>query len=347
MAQKKAHEVDRFLTRFSRSFPIVLIYGPDRGLVCERVQRFIKLVQVAVEDPFATVRLDAAEIDKDPARLGDEARTLSLFGGDRLIWISNGANQKNFLAALKLLIKEPPETSFVLIEAGDLKKGTGLRNVIETASPAMALPCFADDIRSLDTLIDEILSHFNMTLSLDARKWLLHNLGGDHLVSRGELEKLCLYALGKTHISLEDVKAVVSDVSALSYDEVIDAVLLGNVVGFEAYFSRHAAMQGTHFFILSTAQRHFQQLQLLRYQVDVEGKSAATAISQARPPIFFQRKKTIERALKYWGMEQISYAMERIQHAVLDSRKNPLLGEAIIRQALLRLTIIARRQMNS
>ncbi|WP_336287564.1 MULTISPECIES: DNA polymerase III subunit delta [unclassified Bartonella] len=347
MAQKKAHEVDRFLTHFSRSFPIVLIYGPDRGLVCERVQRFIKLAQVAVEDPFATVRLDAAEIDKDPARLGDEARTLSLFGGDRLIWISNGANQKNFLAALKLLIKEPPEKSFVLIEAGDLKKGTGLRNVIETASPAMALPCFADDIRSLDTLIDEVLGHFNVTLSLDARKWLLHNLGGDHLVSRGELEKLCLYALGKTHISLEDVKAVVSDVSALSYDEVIDAVLLGNVANFETYFSRHTAMQGTHFFILSTAQRHFQQLQLLRYQVDVEGKSAATAISQAHPPIFFQRKKTVERALKYWGMEQISYAMERIQRVVLDSRKNPLLGEAIIRQALLGLTIIARRQMNS
>ncbi|EJF79188.1 DNA polymerase III, delta subunit [Candidatus Bartonella washoeensis Sb944nv] len=345
MAQKKAHEVDQFLTRFSRVFPIVLIYGPDRGLVCERVQRFIKITQVAIEDPFSTVRLDAGEIDKDPARLLDEARTLSLFGGDRLIWVSNGANQKNFLAALKLLIKEPPEKSFILIEAGDLKKGTGLRNVIEPAAIAMALPCFADDIRALDVLIDEVLGHFNMTLSLDARKWLLHHLGGDHLVSRGELEKLCLYAFEKTHIALEDVKAVVSDVSALSQDEVIDAVLLGDVRSFETYFSRHASIQSTLFFILNTAQRHFQQLQLLRYQVDVEGKSAFTAISQAQPPIFFQRKKTVERALSYWGGEQISYAMERIQRAVLDSRKNPHLGEAIIRQTLLGLAIVARRQM--
>ncbi len=122
MAEKKAHEVDSFLTRLSRSFPIVLIYGPDRGLVCERAQRFAKLTRVAIEDPFSMIRLDAAEIDKDPARLGNEARTLSLFGGDRLIWVSNSANQKGFLTALKFLIEEPPEACFILIEAGDLKK---------------------------------------------------------------------------------------------------------------------------------------------------------------------------------------------------------------------------------
>ncbi|WP_455481936.1 DNA polymerase III subunit delta [Bartonella sp. B35(2025)] len=347
MAQKKAHEVDQFLTCFSRAFPIVLIYGPDRGLVYERVRRFIKLTKIAVEDPFSTVRLDADEIDKDPARLGDEVNTLSLFGKDRLVWIFNCTNQKKFLAALKPLIKQPSKTSFILIEAGDLKKGTGLRNAIETASTAMALPCFADDTHSLDMLINKVLDHFSMTISLDARKWLLHNLGGDHLVSYSELEKLCLYVLEKTHITLEDVKAVVSDVSALSQDEVIDAVLLGNVVEFEVRFSRHVAVQSTLFFILNTAQRQFQQLQLLRYQVDVEGKSVFTAISQAQPPIFFQRKKIVERALKYWGMEQISYAMERIQNAVLDSRKNPLLGEAITRQVLLGLAIVARRQMAS
>ncbi|MCZ2203558.1 DNA polymerase III subunit delta [Bartonella sp. A05] len=347
MAQKKAHEVNHFLTRLSRSFPVILIYGPDRGLVCERAQRFAKLTQVAIDDPFSTVRLDAAEIDKDPARLGDEVHTISLFGGDRLIWVSNGANQKGFLAALQPLIKEPPKTSFILIEAGDLKKGTGLRNVIESASTAMALPCFTDDARSLDSLIDEVLNSFKMTISLEARKLLHGSLGIDHLVSRSELEKLCLYGLEKKHIALEDVKAVVSDVSALSQDEVIDAILLGDVAGFEAHFNRHAVGQSSLFFILSTAQRHFQQLQLLRYQVEIEGKTAVTVISQARPPIFFQRKQTVEKALKYWGLEKIFYAMEKIQRAVLDSRKNPLLGEAIIRQALLGLAVTARRQKAS
>ncbi|WP_102829960.1 DNA polymerase III subunit delta [Bartonella bovis] len=347
MAVKKAHEVDHFLTHFSRSFPIVLIYGPDRGLVCERAQRFAKLTQVAIEDPFSTIRLNAIEIDKDPVRLQDEAHTVSLFGGDRLIWISNGANQKGFLAALKLLIKEPPKACFILIEAGDLKKGVGLRNIVETASTAMALPCYADDTRSLDKVIDEVLSGFKMTLSLEARKWLYESLGADRLISRGELEKLCLYALKKEQITLEDVKTVVSEASALSQDEVIDAILLGDVTGFEMHFSRYTAMQNTLFFVLSTAQRHFQQLQLLRYQVEVEGKAPFAVISQARPPIFFRREKTVEKALKYWGLEQIAYAMEKIQRAVLDSRKNPFLGETIVHQVLLGLAVNAQRRISS
>ncbi|AQX28563.1 MULTISPECIES: DNA polymerase III subunit delta [unclassified Bartonella] len=347
MAQKKAHEVDQFLEYFSRSFPIVLIYGPDRGLVCERARRFAKLTQVAIENPFSTVRLDATEIDKDPARLGNEARTVSLFGGDRLIWVSNGANHKGFLKALKFLITEPPTTSFILIEAGDLKKGVGLRNIIETAPTAIALPCYADDIHSLNVLIDEVLEEFNITVSLEARQFLHQNIGEDRLASRSELEKICLYALKKTHVTLEDVKAVVSNVSAFSQDEVIDAILLGDLVGFEIYFSRYVAMNSTFFFILNVAQRHFQQLQLLRYQVEIEGKNSFAAVAQTRPPIFFQRKKTVEQALKYWSLEQILYAMEKIQSTILESRKNPLLNKTIIHKALLELAVIAKHQKDS
>ncbi|MDD9333168.1 MAG: DNA polymerase III subunit delta, partial [Bartonella sp.] len=199
---------------------------------------------------------------------------------------------------------------------------------------------------SLDILIDEILDEFNITLSLEARQCLHQNIGEDRLASRSELEKLCLYTLKKTHIALEDVKAIVSDVSVLSQDEVIDAVLLGDLASCEIYFSRCAAVNNTSFFVLNAAQRHFQQLQLLRYQVEIEGKTPLVVISQAQPPIFFQRKKIVEQALRYWNLEKILYAMKKIQSAILESRKNPLLSEVIIHQILLKLTIIAKRQKN-
>ncbi|ALE03224.1 DNA polymerase III subunit delta [Bartonella ancashensis] len=346
MAQKKAHEVECFLTHFSRSFPVVLVYGPDRGLVCERVQCFIKLTQIAVDDPFSTVRLDASEIEKDPARLSNEVRTLSLFGNDRLVWISNAANQKTLIAELKSLMTDIPERSFILIEAGDLKKGTGLRNIIETAPVAMALPCYSDDIRSLDALIDDVLDDFKMTLSLEARKMLRENLGGDRLVSRSELEKLCLYASEKGHIVLEDVKKVVSNVSAFSYDEVIDAILLGDVVGFDAHF-RRAAMQDAVFFVLTAAQRHFQQLQLLRYQVEIEKKQFLKLFLKHDHQYFFSAKKRSKKALKYWELEQISHAMVKIQDAILESRQNSLLGEAIVGQILLELTAMVQHRLPS
>ena len=40
MAEKKAHEVDAWLARPDPKIAIVLIYGPDRGLVAERARLF-------------------------------------------------------------------------------------------------------------------------------------------------------------------------------------------------------------------------------------------------------------------------------------------------------------------
>ena len=346
MAQKKAHEVDGFLARLQTQYPIVLVYGPDKGLVFERASAFAKLTGVKPDDPFSTVRLEAADLERDPARLVDEAHTVSLFGGKRLIWVRNAANGRNLTDVVKQLAKTALENVYLLIEAGDLKKGAGLRSAVETAASAMALPCYADDARALEGLIDQVLSEYHLAISLEARKWLKENLGGDRLISRSELDKLCLYAMGKDEITLDDVKNAVSDVSGLTYDEIIDAVLTGDLIAFNNRFDRQVATGNALFLILSAAQRQFQQLQLLRQQVEVEEKTPSSAIASARPPIFFRRQKIIEQAVSRWSLSRIAEAMERLQKAILESRQNTALAEPIIRQALLALAVQAKRQKN-
>ncbi|WP_297322507.1 DNA polymerase III subunit delta [uncultured Bartonella sp.] len=346
MAQKKAHEVDSFLSRLQTQYPIVLVYGPDRGLVAERAAKFAKLTGIKLDDPFSNIRLDAGDLERDPIRLVDETGTVSLFGGKRLIWVRNAANGKNLANAVKQLAKTRLENVYLLIEAGDLKKGTALRTAIETAPSAIALPCYADDGRALDGLIDQVLGEYQLAISLDARKWLKDSLGGDRLVSRSELDKLCLYAMGRKEVTLDDVKNAVSDVSGLTYDEIIDAVLVGDLVGFNNRFDRQVATGSALFLIISAAQRQFQQLQLLRQQVEVEGKTLSSVIASARPPIFFRRQKIIELAISRWTLNRIAQAMQRLQKTVLESRQNALLAEPIIRQALLALAVSAKQQTN-
>jgi len=343
VAQKKAHEVDRFIADPDSSFPLVLLYGPDRGLVSERAASFAKATGVALEDPFSTIRLEAAEIDADPARLGDEARTLSLFGGKRLIWLRGAISQKGVVEAVKWLIAAPPQQTIVLIEAGDLKKTAPLRSVIETASCAMALPCYSDDGRATDALITRILAEFNMKITREARQILRAHLGENRLVSRAELEKLCLYTMGKAEIGVEDVEASVSNVSINSQDHIIDALIMGDVVNFNERFDRQCEAGIPLFLVVSAAQRQFQQLQQLRDLMEREGKSAASVVATARPPIFFQRRQRVEAALDLWPMVPLKRACVRLQDCVLESRKFTDLAETLIRQHLLALTLEAAR----
>ncbi|TIX18960.1 MAG: DNA polymerase III subunit delta, partial [Mesorhizobium sp.] len=56
MAQKKAYEVDGWLARPDQRISIVLLYGPDRGLVAERAKAFAGKTSLSLDDPFSVVR---------------------------------------------------------------------------------------------------------------------------------------------------------------------------------------------------------------------------------------------------------------------------------------------------
>jgi len=343
MAQKKAHEVDSFLKRLDRAYPVVLLYGPDKGLVSERAGLFIKLTGLAQDDPFAVIRLDADDIHAEPGRLSDEANTISMFGGERLIWVRNAAGQKGLADAVAYLAKNPPVDTFILIEAGDLKKGAGLRGTVEQSASAMALPCYSDDARGIDSTIDDMLARNRLQITLDARNLLKESLGGDRLATRAELEKICLYAHGRERITIDDVRDIIGDVSATSYETIIDAMMIGNMPDFTHAFDRVIGTGSSSFLILSAAIRQFQSLQTLRYGMESEGKNAGSAVASARPPIFFARKKLVETALQRWTTQSCARAIERLQRTVLESRRNSALAIPVIRQSLIALAAEAAR----
>lgn len=343
MAQKKAFEVDRWLSRAEPAFRLVLIYGPDRGLVSERARAFAAKTGLPLDDPFAVVRLEANELDQQPGRLEDEARTVPMFAENRLIWISNASAQKNLTADVKRLVDSPPADAIVLIEAGELKKNAALRTAVEGATAAMALPCYADDARAVDALIDEELAKADMSISLEARQALKSSLGGDRLASRGEITKLLLYCLGEKQVEIEDVLAMIGDVSAVSNDDAIDAVLLGKAAELDLALARHAAAGGQPFQMLASAMRQFQNLQTMRDAMERKGQGAAAAVASARPPVFFARRKAVETSLERFDNEAIARALDRLREAVLQTRRRPDLAKPAVERTLLALALEGRR----
>lgn len=343
MAQKKATEVDDWLRRPDPRAQVVLIYGPDRGLVAERARLFAGRTGLPLDDPFSVVKLQAGDAERDQGRLLDEARTVPMFAARRLLWVRNAGAHKGFADEVKLLLAEPPRDAVVLIEAGELKKGAALRSVVEAAPAGMALPCYADEARDIDAVIDQELTRAGMTMSLDARQALRRNLGGDRLASRGEIEKLILYAQGASEITLEDVRASCGDVSGQSFDDAIDAVLDGRIDDFDAAFTRHCQGGSQPFLALAAALRQFQALQLMRGSMDAGGRNAGFVVASHRPPVFFARRRLIERTLERWGAEALRRALLRLNGAILQTRRRPELAVALARQALLGLAIESAR----
>src|SRR6478609_9632614 len=105
MVALKAAEVESFVARPGTERPIVLLYGPDAGLVRERAEKIINASVDDVNDPFALVRLEGDTLASEPSRLVEEAHTVPLFGGKRAVWVKGGS--RNFASAVEAVVNAP------------------------------------------------------------------------------------------------------------------------------------------------------------------------------------------------------------------------------------------------
>src|SRR4030081_842077 len=87
----RGKEIDSFLARPDAARPIILLYGPDAGLVRERAAALLASAVDDPNDPFSLVRLDGDALSAAPSRLVDEAMTVPLFGGRRAIRVRAGS----------------------------------------------------------------------------------------------------------------------------------------------------------------------------------------------------------------------------------------------------------------
>jgi DNA polymerase III subunit delta len=338
MVAIKAADVDAFIARPDPAKPVVLVFGPDAGLVSERANALIKASVDDVNDPFALARLESDDLAAEPSRLVEEAQTIPLFGGRRAVWVKAGG--RNIAGAVEPLLAIRGSECRVVIEAGNLPRNAPLRALIERARNAAALPCYADDERARARLIDDEMREAGLTLAPDARALLLPLLGGDRAASRSEIRKLALYARGQGTVGVDDVAAVVSDASALALDDIVDAAFAGQTAELEARLAKARTAGTAPGSIFFAAQRQVAQLHKWRMAIEA---GSGFSIDSALPPAQFRRKRLVEAALKLWNPARLATAMADLADAVLQSRRTSELDQTIADRALLAIAVNARR----
>jgi DNA polymerase III subunit delta len=337
----RGKDIDAFLARPDPARPIILLYGPDAGLVRERADALLASAVDDPNDPFSLVKLDGDELSAEPSRLVDEAMTVPLFGGRRAIRVRAGS--RSFAGGVDTLADLPVKDCRIVIEAGELRPDSPLRKACERAKTAVAIGCYPDGERELAKLIDDELRIANLRIAPDARATLMALLGGDRQASRNELRKLTLYAHGSGEVTLDDVMAVVSDASELKLDPIVDGAFAGKPDLVESEFAK-AMVAGTYpGVIVSAAQRQAAWLHKSTLAVS-EGTQVAALLEGGFPRLHFSRKSAVETALRNLNATRLASIIELLATAALDMRKQPAIAAAIAQRALLSIAANARKK---
>lgn len=331
MVAVKPAEIEATLARLDPRVIVVLVYGPDTGLVAERAKRAAQSAVADPEDPFQLVKLDGDVVAGDPGRLADEAGTVAMFGGRRAVWVR--PTSKNLVPAVEAVLAMDTSDALVVVEAGDLAKTSPLRAACEKAPRALAIPCYVDDGRSLSAVVDDVLREAGLSIDKETKALLVDSLGGDRLATRSELDKLVLYCRGQDAVRAEDLAAILSDVSALSASAVTDAAFAGAVQEADEAL-RRLRQEGTSATgILSPLLGH--AMTLLPLTLDVAaGSPPAVAVKNWRG-LHFKREASVTRQLGLWTPDRLRRLIERLQETVLASRRTADLAEPLIERLVL------------
>jgi len=130
-------DAERYVARPPADLVAVLVFGPDQGLVRERAERLAKTVVPDLADPFRVSELDDATLGGDPARLADEAASLSMLGGRRVVRVRGAGN--GLAKLFESFLENPAGDALIVVEAGDLAKSSALRSAFEDADKAAAI----------------------------------------------------------------------------------------------------------------------------------------------------------------------------------------------------------------
>jgi len=329
-------QIESFTKSPDKSARVILIYGPDSGLVRERCSIIGKTIVDDLNDPFNVASLSINGLLEDPARLVDEATSISMMGGDRLIRIEGGGDKLTVI--LKAYLESPSDSSLVVVKAGELSPRSSLRKLCESAKNAAALPCYVEDERGVSGVIRETIRAENKSIDQDAVSWLSAIISGDRAKVRSELEKLVIYkGDDETPISFADAQAACGGAGQQDFDNFIYAVAGRKTE--EALKAYNILMQeGVAFIaILRSLQNHFRRLHIVKSYIN-SGMDIETSMKKLAPPIFFKQAPFFKGQINSWSLPMLDMVMGKLTDLEAQCKKTGMPVETLCSQAILAIS---------
>jgi DNA polymerase-3 subunit delta len=307
MTAIKRPDLQRRLAAWDPQVRLILLSGPD-----ESASRTLALEALAAlgdpSDPMSLTDFAADELKSDPAKLADEAASVSMFGGRRVIRVTGAADST--AEAVRILLAAPVAGNPVVMLAGDLSKASSLRKLAEESPHALALHSYPLAGAELDRWLQAEARTHGLRLESGVADRLVSATGGDTGILASELAKFALFldAAPDTPKTLErgHLLALGADSAEEDMGLLVNAIVAGNGAAVERQLR---LLEGSSAIpALRALARRLLQMAEARAAVD-SGQQPLSAVKALRPPIFWKDAELVASSLRNWPMPRIRKAL--------------------------------------
>jgi DNA polymerase-3 subunit delta len=326
----KRAEVERALKSPS-PYRFFLLYGPDDS----GSNSLVKAAASGAGAGAERVELTGAELKSDPARLADEAASISLFGGARYIVVQPAGDE--CLAAVEALLQAPAAGNPVLLIAGALKPASKLLKLALAEPAALALASYAPEGQEAERLVTEMARAEGLTVRPDVARRLADSCAGNRAILALELQKLALYLDSGPDrpkpLEHEAIDSVGAAAEEGDLSRLVDSVGSGNAATLQAELLRLSSEGIEGIPLIRAVLRRMSLLSRLRAQVELGSSPGAVMASQGKS-LFWREKDSVGQQLSRWRSDALARSVSRLLEAERQVKAPGGLGPAAVDEEL-------------
>jgi DNA polymerase-3 subunit delta len=328
--------------RAARAARVFFFCGPDESAAQDAAATIVSLLA----DPGERVELAGADLRKDPVRLGDEARSTSLFGDSRHIWVRTAGDEAHDAVANLLAGNAEPCPVLILATGATDKSRTA--KLLADRPDALVAMFYPPEPRDAANTVRQMADAVGVQLDTALAERLARATGLDSRLARSELDKIALYLDASPQRPRRADAQVFDAIGAATEEDgfmaLVNVVLSGETGKLAGELRRLRELGLSPVAVLLAVERRVAQLAQFAARLGPQGdiKSFVEAESASRR-IFFKDKADIGAQLRRWRGAKLGRLVDRLvelHRALLANSSN---AELLLAQGLTEIARAAAR----
>lgn len=337
----------RGVPRNAAQASIFFFCGPDEAGASAAANLIIESL------PEAGERVDVAGADlrKDPAMLGDEARSESLFGDKRHILVRASGDEAH--DAVKAMIETSEagagDAAPVFIVATSATDKSRTAKLLEKRADALVAMFYPPDLQSVSASVRAMADAAGLRLGGDMAERIARAAGLDVRLAQSEVTKLALYCdadpQSPKSATPDDYNEVGASTEEDGFQPLVNAVMSGELSRLDRELRRMRELGLNPVGLLLSIERRAAQLAQIsaklgpRGSLDTLGKG-----EKAQLGIFWREERDIRQQLTRWSSRKLDRLIPRLIDLHRALLANSQAAEVLLAQNLAQIARFAAKR---
>jgi len=343
----KHSEFARGIPRAASQASIFFFCGPDEAGASAAAAKVIE----ALPDAGERIDMSGGDLKRDPALLGDEARSGSLFGDKRHILARVSGDEAH--DALKALIETGDagagDAAPVLVVATSATDKSRTAKLLEKRADALVTMFYPPDLPSVAAAVRAMADGAGLRLGGDMAERIARASGLDVRLAQSEVDKLALYLDASSQTpktaSPEDYAEIGAPTEDDGFGPVVNAVLGGELGKLAVELKRMKDLGLNPVGLLLALERRTAQLTQITAKIGPRGNFDNLGKGEkAQLGIFWKEEREIRQQLSRWPGPKLDRLIPRLTALHQSLLANSQAAELLLAQDLAQISRFAAKR---